>query len=380
MSNPTTQASSASARSHALVSDRAPPAAPESAAARAARKRAFIVGPLYDTLLFTMAPLWVLAMGMWLFRVPLLNDVVRLPSLNPRFSQPFLLFVIAVFTHAHIVIVFFRSHGNERIYNLHPFRFRVAPVLLLVAMLTSQWAFLIVSVLVVWWDVYHSAMQTFGLGRIYDAKLGNPPTAGRRVDQLFNLLMYVGPIFAGASLWEHLKHFEAFSKVDAPALASIGEVVFARQPDTPLWVLGAAVPAVALYVAAYARIARQTGYRMPQQKVLLYVSTTVCSVVAWGFLSVGEAFFVMNFFHALQYFAIVWWSERKTVVRIFRLGEVPARHGVALVLLVVPALAYGVWANVKPGVGVAVVAVSHVASILHFWYDGFIWSVRKKQV
>ena len=29
---------------------------------------------------------------------------------------------------------------------------------------------------------------------------------------------------------------------------------------------------------------------------------------------------------------------------------------------------------------VAVVAVAAVVSIMHFWYDGFVWSVRKQQV
>ena len=51
-----------------------------------------------------------------------------------------------------------------------------------------------------------------------------------------------------------------------------------------------------------------------------------------------------------------------------------------LLLLVLPAFTYGLWAVVKPGVTQGVVAVAAVVSILHFWYDGFIWSVRKKQV
>lgn len=34
----------------------------------------------------------------------------------------------------------------------------------------------------------------------------------------------------------------------------------------------------------------------------------------------------------------------------------------------------------QPGMAIGVVAVSHVVSIMHFWYDGFVWSVRKRQV
>ena len=33
------------------------------------------------------------------------------------------------------------------------------------------------------------------------------------------------------------------------------------------------------------------------------------SITAWGFLTAWKAFFVMNFFHGLQYFALVWRTE-----------------------------------------------------------------------
>ena len=46
-----------------------------------------------------------------------------------------------------------------------------------------------VSIAATFWDVYHSAMQTFGLGRIYDARTGNNPNKGRRLDAAFNLLI-----------------------------------------------------------------------------------------------------------------------------------------------------------------------------------------------
>ncbi len=57
------------------------------------------------------------------------------------------------------------------------------------------------------------------------------------------------------------------------------------------------------------------------------MSTGLVSIYTWGFNTWGEAFFIMNVFHAVQYFGIVL-----------------------------------------------------VMSIMHFWYDGFIWSVQKKQV
>lgn len=34
----------------------------------------------------------------------------------------------------------------------------------------------------IYWDEWHSLMQTFGIGIIYDAKLGNDVNVGRRLD------------------------------------------------------------------------------------------------------------------------------------------------------------------------------------------------------
>ena len=327
-----------------------------------------------------LSPLLAFAAGLLLFTTPWAEVPVQFESWNPRFAQPLALFIIAVFTHAHLVIVFFRSHGNRSIFSEHPLRFRVVPVALLLALLTWQWAFVACSVLVVWWDVYHSSLQTFGIGRIYDARAGNPPQTGRTLDLWLNLIFYIGPILSGVKLWEHAKHFQAFNNVGSQSLAQLGTLLLERQPQMRLAVLAIAIPWVLVTIGYYARESRAGRYRMPPQKLLLLLSTGSVSVVAWGWLSTGEAFFIMNFFHALQYFAIVWWSEEKTIVRLFGLGTVSMRRLIAWLLLVVPAIGYGLWATVQPGMAIGVVAFSHVVSIMHFWYDGFVWSVRKKQV
>jgi hypothetical protein len=126
----------------------------------------------------------------------------------------------------------------------------------------------------------------------------------------------------------------------------------------------------------YRRLARH-GYRMPRQKALLLGTTGIVSILTWGFLPPGPAFFIMNFFHAFQYFGIVWWSEKKSIAELFHARDKPV---IAALWMIGLPLAYGIWAAVQPGMSTAVLAVTIVVSIMHFWYDGFIWSVRKKQV
>ncbi|MEY3015464.1 MAG: hypothetical protein RIT45_4199 [Pseudomonadota bacterium] len=108
----------------------------------------YIVGPAYDLTLLVLSPVLAMAAGLMLFRSPLAELPIDGGTWNPRFSQPFALFFIAVFTHAHLVLVFFRSHANQKIFPLHPIRFRIVPIALLFGMLTWRWMFVAVGVVV----------------------------------------------------------------------------------------------------------------------------------------------------------------------------------------------------------------------------------------
>ena len=345
-------------------------------------RHAYIVGPLYDSVFFIGAPLIALTLGTLLF-LPAIAPSVHFPVefswLSGDFSRPFLVAAILIFIQAHLVLVFLRSHLNPNITRLHPIRFFVVPFGLLVACLGSPVTLVCVMVLAIWWDVYHSALQTFGLGRIYDARQGNDPNLGRQADRILNIAIYIGPILAGTNLASHLNAFEKFESVDMETVAALGELVFAQRDDLQIATLVIGTLVVLMYLLHYHRLTER-GYLVSTQKLVLLVSTSLCSVYAWGFMAPAKAFFVMNFFHALQYFAIVWWSEKKNVISLFGLGRVPFRVAAALVILIVPAFSYGVWAVVRPGQRPGIIAVAAVVSIMHFWYDGFIWSVRKHQV
>jgi hypothetical protein len=133
------------------------------------------------------------------------------------------------------------------------------------------------------------------------------------------------------------------------------------------------------YVLAYARLARE-GYQVSWQKVYLLVTTGVCSIYSWGFNTWGEAFFIMNLFHALQYFGLVWSSEKKSLMRLLRVADWRIGPAVALAALLVFGFGYGAFAELGVQNADHLLALTLVVSIMHFWYDGFIWSVRRRQV
>jgi hypothetical protein len=321
-------------------------------------------------------PLIALALGVGLSFTVLGEAQVRFMGRE----HELMIWFLGPFIMAHLVAVVYRSHLNGAVFRRFPLRFTVVPLALFLAMGFSTTALVIVSVAATFWDVYHSGMQTFGLGRIYDARAGNDPRLGRRMDAAFNLLIYVGPIAAGATLMDHVGDFREFD--------AIGAVFFTRIPAQAegaagalMWaVIAFGVPFVALYLWSYWRAAR-AGWRVSWQKVALYASTALCSVWAWGFNPFGEAFVIMNVFHALQYFAIVWWREQGTMMRVFRLPTAKrAAKPAALMIFLISVFAYGFVADTLPIHSQWFVAAVMCVAIMHFWYDSFVWSVRRQDV
>lgn len=337
---------------------------------------AYIAGPVYDAVMFIGAPLLALGLGVAISGTALADEEIELWGRTGTVTS----FFIGSFVMAHLVLVVVRSHLNPQIFRRHPGRFVAVPLLLLVMLWGSEWALAIALVVTVWWDAVHSSLQTFGLGRIYDARRGNPPAAGRRLDLALNLLLYLGPILAGATLFEHLSAFAAFERVGAivfrqvPIHAEAHQAAFARA-----LLVGGSIFLI-FYVVQYVRLARR-GHATSWQKVALLVSTGACSIYTWGFNSFGEAFFIMNFFHAWQYFGLVWWSERDNLRRLGRLGRARWGGAAALAVMLVAAGGYGVWAEwVDSNEQRLALCVTLVVSLMHFWYDGFIWSVRRREV
>lgn len=335
----------------------------------------FIVGPRYDLFFFLLPPAFALLVGAAISGTTLSEG--EFEFLGEDFSWASLF--IGVFIHAHLVAVFFRSHGDPEIRRVYPARFLAVPVVLYGAMLASPWILISVSVIATFWDVYHSGMQTFGFARIYDMKAGNDRDAGRRLDQVLNQLLYAGPILGGVTMIDHFEDFEEFEEVGTTVFNAVPAFMEGHQAwfTWSLVILGTAF--LGYYVAAYGRLRRE-GYRVSMQKTWLLASTGLCSIYTWGFNSFGEAFFIMNLFHALQYFGIVWWSERGNMARLFRMQGRRFGRPATLALFLGLSCAYGLGVQVMDTSITALWALTLVVSVMHFWYDGFIWSVRRQQV
>ena len=254
----------------------------------------YIVSPAYDCVFFLLPPTVALCLGILISDSGFANETFDFYDQDVTWSG----LLIGVLIHAHLVAVFFRSHGNPAIRKLHPYRFLLVPVLLYAAMMSSTWILISVSVLATFWDVYHSALQTFGFARIYDRKAGNDPTVGRRLDWHLNQLLYAGPILAGVTMMDHIEDFDAYDEVGAIFFTSIPGFMDTNQSYFSWAILIGGGAFMAYYVWAQKRLQLQ-GHAVSLQKVYLLASTGAVSIYTWGFNTFGEAFFIMNLFHAL---------------------------------------------------------------------------------
>lgn len=338
----------------------------------------FIASRIYDSVFFIFAPVLALIL------VELISnwDWVLDRHLILGINQTPAIFFIAVWTHAHLFAVIFRSHANPNVFPLHRFAFVGVPILLFLGFLVSDWLIITGILVAGFWAVYHLGMQNFGLCRIYDVRHGNPPEMGRTLDYWFQQFINLGPFLFGFCLMPTLYAVRQFRKVGWEEPTAWLRSFSTIHSDFTAYIVTAILLFMAFYVYAYWRLIQQ-GYRLCPQKVVLLISTGAISVVAWGFLPAWKAFFVMNFFHALQYFALVWWIEKANIQRVARLKNVSGGMWLTLCGFVLTTLVVGIAGQVYGNDYIALrwtTSLVLVLALMHYWYDGFIWSVRKRAV
>ena len=88
----------------------------------------------------------------------------------------------------------------------------------------------------------------------------------------------------------------------------------------------------------------------------------------------------MNLFHAVQYLALVWATEHRRIMEVLRVSSLRRGRLVAAGAFFGTVLLYGFGVQILDEDWTALWAMTIVVSLMHFWYDAFIWSVSKKQI
>src|SRR5690606_34228978 len=116
---------------------RSPPGAPPHRfmSQRKPARSPYLVGPRYDWAFFLMPPLAALVVGILISGTSFAEAVFELGGGEVTMAG----LVIGTIIHAHLVAVFFRSHGNRDIFRLYPWRFVAVPLIVWALVVSSTW-------------------------------------------------------------------------------------------------------------------------------------------------------------------------------------------------------------------------------------------------
>ena len=294
--------------------------------------------------------------------------------------QDIYLFVAAFGAMGHHLPGMIRAYGDRALFDRFKWRFILAPLFLLTVCTAFFWWDLKGILLVVFfWGVWHGLMQTYGFCRIYDAKTGTFDALTRRLDFATCVIWFATAVaLSPYRLSDTLDtYYMCGGPFIPPSLVHHGQQL----------ILFAAIAVSILFVLHFGRM-WIIGKRHNPVKVALLIT----SIAFWWYsnnlvanILVGIALFEV--FHDVQYLSLVWIYNRNRVEKDSNIGGfmrfVFRRSGSLMGLYVGLVFAYGSLSYFNAHLGIDIVkriltGVVTASTLLHFYYDGFIWKVRER--
>jgi tetratricopeptide (TPR) repeat protein len=294
--------------------------------------------------------------------------------------QDIYLFVAAFGAMGHHLPGMIRAYGDRALFERFKWRFILAPLFLLAVCTAFFWWDLKGILLVVFfWGVWHGLMQTYGFCRIYDAKTGTFDALTRRLDfamcvTWFATAVALSPYRLGDTL-------DTYYMCGGPFIPT--SIIHHGQQ----LILLVAIVVSVLFILHFGRM-WIIGHRPNPVKLALLVT----SIAFWWYCNnlvaniiVGIALFEV--FHDVQYLSLVWIYNRNRVEKDSNIGGfmrfVFRRSGSLIGLYVGLVFAYGSVAYFNAHLGIEnikriLTGVVTASTLLHFYYDGFIWKVRER--
>jgi Flp pilus assembly protein TadD len=296
-------------------------------------------------------------------------------------AQDIYLFVAAFGAMGHHLPGMIRAYGDRALFNRFRTRFIVAPLALLAV---CAWASLYnvqaIQLLALVWGIWHGMMQTYGFGRIYDAKASAKAAGRARVDLALCFAWFLGPVLLSPMRLRNLLdiYYESGGAVIPTAAVAAGRMAV---------LIGLGLVTIVFLWREWSDWQRGRG-ASPVKMALL-----ATSIAFWWYCNngvqnilVGVALFEV--FHDVQYLSIVWIYNRTRVERdesirgfmrfVFR------RSGALIGVYVGLVMAYGSISFLQASAASewikhGLLGVVTASALLHFYYDGFIWKVRETQ-
>ena len=336
--------------------------APASHALRACR---WIVSSQFDAAMFIGSPLVIM---------PLILGAAYI------FADDEVFLVVSTFgALGHHAPGLMRAYGDRKLFRRFWLRFTIVPITTLTIFLMFSLEQLPgVTLILVVWSLWHFLMQTYGFGRIYDAKVGATDVRNHYID----LALCIA--WSGLCV---LHSPERLSAILSLALKS-GLTLTLSVPLTSVRLFWTAAT-IAITVIFLADLLRRVVAGMPVNlaKLFLFAATFsffwLCDV---GLRNLLLGLAMLELFHDVQYLAIVWLFNRNRAEKdpsagvftqfLFRPGFVGLYVGIVVAYGFVAFAAKTLTSDLFQHVLLSLIASSN---IMHFYYDGFIWKVREAE-
>ena len=287
------------------------------------------------------------------------------------------LIVTAFFATGHHLPGLIRAYGDRELFNRFRWRFLIAPPLVFLAYFPLYaYHYDLYRLIILFWATWHGLMQLYGFVRIYDAKAGSTSTATAYWDWLVCLCGFITPqLFRDEHVGITLGYWYS---AGGPW---VGSSVFQAVRWGSLVVSAVAVAGFSInYVVQILH-----GRKFSSVKPVMLAS----GIGLWCFIMlyvenmlIGVALF--DICHDIQYLAIVWFFNCRRVTSNVKLGKFMTfvfRRGMLLLYLSLitayGAIAFAGSLVLDGTVSRVFFGILFTSTILHYYYDGFIWKVRE---
>jgi hypothetical protein len=350
------------------------PAASTSAEARSP----WIRGPLWDLGLLSFA--WVPFFVLFVFWMHL-GDAGTPIGRRPEFATAVLIDLGLIFAHRHYVILM--VFGDRRTFDSRPRAFVAAGALILLATIVAYLLWDIaplvwqtVFALQIAWNIWHTIMQRYGIGRIYAGRAGaglqsaEQAVRDKRLLWLGVLLVATGLLVARPDRLRETRSSEAILRMLQPAIGGVvGWLV--------LGALGVAfLGSFVSWASSEARAPIPLVDRIPR---LAFLTSTLALLAILYVFGPVIGFLVFASAHAIEYIAFVHHFAGKSYKdRRDGLAARILRHPLPSALAIVPlSFALYAWMRLSGVTLLAVFVVYETAmAMVHFAYDGWVWKAR----
>jgi hypothetical protein len=350
------------------------------------------LSPAQDALFVVAAPL--LALG---------AAIATFASFGAAAATAYIVLLHVVFTVAHHLPTFIRVYGDTELFRRFKWTFVLAPVFPL-GFAVAALAYLnahdypVENVLFLWvllalWDPWHFLMQHYGFTRIYDRHNAAPKKLAARMDLALSATWFVFIMLASGEWFASILE-DLFLTANIPLAAVLPGAAIRALTYVALAAACTATVAYGVYLAW----CRRQGFAVSRVKLALFATmfgvmfiayTPNAWILSWApgwTFAVGFA--VIGVVHMTQYLAIVWRYNRSLAAQEGRArgGTFRALHrrggwlvGGAYVAL---CLAYGGVLTTRHESHLlmsVLLALGFTSTLLHYYFDGFIWKLRHRR-